>query len=122
LTFIQCATGLGATRRSASSRTCASVARRVAASLLRDLTALILKRAVVEPHICQADNRHRDKSGNTSIRTLRKNLWSKLRGGCGNKRKPGDVLYKLDEPSLSRLVVDHEAGNLDVICRERLGG
>ncbi len=73
------------------------------------------------------DTRHRDKNGeisrkhgNTLIRTLRKTYGESFAGACGNKRKLGDVLHKLDEPSLTRLIHDHEAGNLDTICREKL--
>jgi len=73
------------------------------------------------------DTRHRDKSGeisrkhgNTLIRTLRRAYGESFAGAYGNKKKLGDVLHKLDEPSLTRLIHDHEAGNLDAICRERL--
>ena len=77
------------------------------------------------------DARHRDKSdeighkhGNTLIRTLRKTYGQSFAGSCGNKKKKklGDVLYKLDEPSLTRLIHDHAAGNLEAICRDRLVG
>ncbi len=73
------------------------------------------------------DSRHRDKSGeisrkhgNTLIRTLRKTYGQSFAGSFSNKKKLSDVLHKLDEPSLTRLIHDHEAGNLDAICRERL--
>lgn len=73
------------------------------------------------------DNRHRDKSGeisrkhgNALIRTLRKTYGESFAGGCSNKKKLRDVLHQLDEPSLTRLLHDHEAGKLDAICRERL--
>jgi len=73
------------------------------------------------------DTQRRDKSGeisnkhgNTLIRTLRKTYGQSFAGSCGNKRKLGEVLPKLDEPSLTRLIHDHEAGNLDAICRDRL--
>ncbi len=73
------------------------------------------------------DTRHRDKTGeisrkygNTLIRTLRRTYGQNFAGACGNKKKLGDVLHKLDEPSLTRLIRDHEAGDLDAICRERL--
>jgi hypothetical protein len=32
-------------------------------------------------------------------------------------QKLSDVLAKLDEPSLSQLIRDHEAGKLEQICR-----
>jgi hypothetical protein len=73
------------------------------------------------------DTRHRDKTGeisrkhgNTLIRTLRKTYGQSFAGSCGSKRKLRDVLHQLDEPSLTRLIHDHETGNLDAICRERL--
>lgn len=73
------------------------------------------------------DTRHRDKTGeisrkhgNTLIRTLRRTYGQNFAGACGNKKKLGDVLHKLDDPSLTRLIRDHEAGNLGTICRERL--
>jgi hypothetical protein len=75
------------------------------------------------------DTRHHDKSGeisgkhgNTLIRTLRKTYGESFAGSFGNKKKLGDVLHKLDEPSRTRLIHDHEAGNLDAICRKRLVG
>lgn len=73
------------------------------------------------------DTRHRDKNGEigrkhgkTLIRTLRRTYGQTFAGAFGNKKRLGDVLHKLDEPSLTRLIHDHEAGNLDAICRERL--
>jgi hypothetical protein len=74
------------------------------------------------------NTRHRDKTGEisrkhgTSIRTLRKTYGQSFAGACGNKKKLGDVLDKLDEPSLTRLIHDDEAGNLEEICRQRLVG
>jgi hypothetical protein len=75
------------------------------------------------------NTRHRDKNGdisrkhgNTLIRTLRKTYGESFAGSCSNKKKLGDVLDKLDESSLTRLIHDHEAGKLDAICRERLVG
>ena len=75
------------------------------------------------------DTRHRDKTGeisrkhgNTLIRTLRKTYGESFAGSCGNKKKLDDVLNKLDEPSPTRLIHDHEAGHLDAVCRERLVG
>jgi hypothetical protein len=73
------------------------------------------------------ETRHRDKTGeisrkhgNTLIRTLRKTYGQSFAGSFSNKKKLADVLEKLDEPSLTRLIHDHENGNLDAICRERL--
>jgi hypothetical protein len=69
-------------------------------------------------------NRHRDKNGeiskkhgNTRVRTLRKTYGPSFAKGCDNHEKLSDVLMKLDEPSLSQLVSDHEAGRLEEICR-----
>ena len=57
--------------------------------------------------------RHRDKNGevskkhgNTLIGTLRKTYGAHFALGCGDHEKLGDVLHKLDEPSLSHLVRD----------------
>ena len=60
------------------------------------------------------------KHGDTLIRTLRKTYGESFAGACGNKKKLGDVLHKLDEPSVTRLIHDDEAGNLDAICRDTL--
>jgi hypothetical protein len=69
-----------------------------------------------------AFERHRDKNGeisrkhgNTLIRTLRKTYGAK---GCADSDKLIDVLHKMDEPSLSKLVRDHEAGKLEQICSQ----
>jgi hypothetical protein len=64
--------------------------------------------------------RHRDKGGeisrkhgNTLIRTLRKTYGQGFATGCADDEKLSDVLHKLDEPSLSHLVRDHEIGKLE---------
>jgi hypothetical protein len=69
-----------------------------------------------------AFERHRDKNGqisrkhgNTLISTLRKHYGRDFAFGCADM---GDVLQNLDEPSLSKLVRDAEAGKLEWICRE----
>jgi hypothetical protein len=63
--------------------------------------------------------RHRDKNGelskkhgNTLVRTLRKVYGQHFAEGCAPEEKLSDVLHKLDEPSLSKLVHDHERGKL----------
>ena len=38
--------------------------------------------------------------------------------GCADDEKLSDVLHKLDEPSLSKLVGDHQDGKLERICSE----
>jgi hypothetical protein len=65
------------------------------------------------------DQRHRDKNGeisrkhgNTLIRTLRKTHGPDFAEGFKDTDKLSDVLHVLDEPSLSRLVKDHQAGTL----------
>jgi hypothetical protein len=69
-------------------------------------------------------NRHRDangeigrKHGNTLVRTLRKTYGSGFAKGCSDTDTLGDVLHKLDEPSLTSLLRDHEAGTLERVCR-----
>jgi hypothetical protein len=72
-----------------------------------------------------AFERHRDKNGqmsrkhgNTLISTLRKHYGKDFAYGCADSDKLSDILQKLDEPSLSKLVRDEEAGKLERICRE----
>jgi hypothetical protein len=67
--------------------------------------------------------RHRDKSGqmskkhgNTLIRTLRKHYGVDFAKGCADNEKLSDVLHRIDEPSLSKLVRDEEAGKLKQVC------
>lgn len=62
---------------------------------------------------------HRDKNGelskkhgNTLVRTLRKVYGQHFAEGCAPEEKLSDVLHKLNEPSLSKLVHDHERGKL----------
>lgn len=70
------------------------------------------------------DARHRDKNGeigrkhgNTLIRTLRKTYGPHFAEGCRDDEKLSDVLHKMDESSLSKLIHDHQAGKLEQICR-----
>lgn len=72
-----------------------------------------------------AFERHRDKNGqisrkhgNTLISTLRKHYGKDFAYGCADGDQLSDILQKIDEPSLSKLVRDEEAGNLERICRE----
>jgi hypothetical protein len=58
------------------------------------------------------------KHGNTLIRTLRKTYGAHFAEGCRDDEKLSDVLHKMDEPSLSKLLRDHEGGKLDEICRQ----
>jgi hypothetical protein len=68
--------------------------------------------------------RHRDKNGemsrkhgNTLIGTLRKHYGPWFAPGCADKARLSDVLDKVDEPSLSKLVADLESGKLSQICK-----
>jgi hypothetical protein len=72
-----------------------------------------------------AFERHRDKNGeisrkhgNTLIGTLRKTYGVDFAKGCAESDRLSDVLHKMDEPSLGKLVRDHEAGKLERICSE----
>jgi hypothetical protein len=46
---------------------------------------------------------------------LAQNLRHGFRLGCADSNKLSDVLHKMDEPSLSKLVRDHECGKLEQI-------
>jgi len=70
------------------------------------------------------DARHRDKKeeisrkhGKTVVRTLRMTYGSGFAPGCANDARLSDVLAKLDETSLRYIILDHEAGYLEQICR-----
>jgi hypothetical protein len=52
------------------------------------------------------------KHGNTLVRTLRKVYGQQFAEGCNSDERLSDVLRKLDEPSLSKLVQDHERHKL----------
>jgi hypothetical protein len=69
--------------------------------------------------------RHRDKNGeisrkhgDTLVGTLRKSYGVDFAKGCAESNRLSDVLHKMDEPSLSKLVHDHEAGKLERICEQ----
>ena len=69
--------------------------------------------------------RHRDndgeiskKHGNTVVRTLRRTYGANFAKGCDDDEKLSDVLHKLDEPSLSRLIRDYYGGRLEEACRD----
>jgi hypothetical protein len=59
--------------------------------------------------------RYREDNGKIS-RKLRKTYGTSFAPGCADHAKLSDVPAKLDEPSLSHLIRDHEAGNLEQIC------
>jgi hypothetical protein len=69
-------------------------------------------------------SRHRDdngeiskKHGNTFVSTLRKSYGADFAKGCNDNERLGEVLHRLDEPSLSQLIHDHGTGRLSEICR-----
>ena len=57
------------------------------------------------------------KHGNTLIRTLRRTYGAHFAEGCRDDEKLRDVLHKMDQPSVKKLLHDHEHGKLDKICR-----
>jgi hypothetical protein len=70
------------------------------------------------------DSRYREKKGEISgkhgktlIRRLRMTYGSGFAAGCANDAKLSDVLATLDETSLRSIILDHEAGYLEEICR-----
>ena len=70
------------------------------------------------------DARYRDKDGeisrkygNTLIGTLRISYGSEFAKGCASDEKLSDVLAKLDERSLSKLVGDYKSGMLPIRLR-----
>ena len=60
-------------------------------------------------------NLRKFKNGEMLIGTLR-TYCPHFAKGCADDEKLSDVLHKLDEPSLSALVEDHEAGTLEAGC------
>lgn len=65
------------------------------------------------------DHRHRDKNGeitrkhgNTLVSTLRQSYGPSFAPGFQPHQKLSDVLATMDEPSLGRLVHDHETDQL----------
>ena len=66
------------------------------------------------------DKRHRDrhgeiaqKHGNTFVSSLRKIYGPTFAPDCGDSEKLFEALHTLDEPSLTKLVQDHESGELE---------
>jgi hypothetical protein len=71
------------------------------------------------------EDRHRDRNGeisrthgNTLVGTLRKIYGATFAAGEPDSAKLQDVLAELHETSLTRLVEDHAAGNLDGKVRQ----
>ena len=74
------------------------------------------------------DARYRDKDGeigrkhgNTLIRRLRISYGRGFAKGCADYETLSEVLGKLDEPSLSKLVRDHKAGATSYKAKYSLG-
>jgi hypothetical protein len=72
------------------------------------------------------DARYRDKDGeisrkygNALVGRLRTSYGSGFAQGCANDDKLSDVLAKLDERSLSKLVRDYKSGMLPIRLRTR---
>jgi len=68
--------------------------------------------------------RYRDKAdvigrkyGGTLIGTLRSTYGKRFATDCADNEKLSEALAKLDEPSLFKLVRDHEAGMLSIRLR-----
>jgi hypothetical protein len=66
------------------------------------------------------DKRHRDrngeiaqKHGNTFVSTLRRIYGASFAPACGDSEKLLEALHTLDGPSLTKLVQDHESGELE---------
>lgn len=57
------------------------------------------------------------KHGDTLIGTLRTSYGRSFATGCADNEILSEVLAKLDGPSLSKLVRDHEAGMLPIRLR-----
>ena len=72
---------------------------------------------MVEQPGLQGRHRNRDgemsrKHGNTRVGTLRRIYGPSFAKGFGDDDQLADVLATLDEPSLSKLVHDHDYGHL----------
>ena len=70
-------------------------------------------------------DRHRDKNGeisrkhgDTLLGTLRMTYGKRFAEGCADSEKLSDVLHKMDEPSLTKLIQDHDAGRLTQVCKQ----
>ena len=68
------------------------------------------------------DARHREKYGEIARKHGKALIPRRTYGpgfapGCAANARLSDCLTKMDEPSLTRLVDDHEGGQLEQICR-----
>jgi hypothetical protein len=59
--------------------------------------------------------RHRDRNGEIG---RKQSYGPGFARGCGDHEILGDVLRKLDEPSLTQLIRDHESGRLEKVCQQ----
>jgi hypothetical protein len=67
--------------------------------------------------VCYAPDNREVIIGDTLIGTLRKTYGAQFAPGCRDDEQLRDVLHKLDEPSLGKLIADQQAGKLDTICQ-----
>jgi hypothetical protein len=75
-----------------------------------------LKHVKAEETMTSGLDRHRNqdgeisrKHGNTLVGTLRKIYGSSFAAGATDEQRLGDILHKLDESSLTKLVEEHES-------------
>lgn len=58
------------------------------------------------------------RHGNALIGTLRSHYGPDFAAGCAESDRLTDVLDKLDEPSLNKLISDYQTGMLEQICQD----
>jgi len=58
------------------------------------------------------------KHGSTLFRTLRRTYGPSFARNCSDSDKLSDVLHKLDEPSLTKPIANHEWDRLEEICKD----
>ena len=71
----------------------------------------------VETRHCDKTGEISRKHGNTLIRTLRTTYGARFAKDCADDEKLSDVLAKLDNRSLSKLVRDYKSGMLSIRLR-----
>jgi hypothetical protein len=62
----------------------------------------------------------KDRHGCKSIRTFRAHFGPQFAKGCSDGETLGEVLHKLDEPTLTKLLGGHDNGELDKIRDDRV--
>jgi hypothetical protein len=80
----------------------------------------MIQRAV-DTHYRAKDGEISRKHRKTLVRTLRISYGSTFAKGCANDEKLSDVLAKLDEPSLFKLVRDHKIWTPSYKTKDSLG-